>query len=69
MPAEGHGGNRDGKARDQHLVAAYALTVQAVLAQIRVDSNTNEFPAPGQFSGTNLRPAFQQVPVSRTTSW
>src|ERR1051325_896081 len=35
-------GSRDGEVPGQHLVAAYAPAVQAVLAQIRVDAKTNE---------------------------
>ena len=38
-------GSRDGELPGQHLVAAYAPTVQAVLAQIRVDAKTNEHKA------------------------
>jgi len=38
-------GSRDGDAPGQHLVAAYAPKVQAVLAQIRVDAKTNEHKA------------------------
>ncbi len=38
-------GSRDGVVPGQHLVAAYAATVHAVLAQIRVDSKTNEHKA------------------------
>jgi hypothetical protein len=38
-------GSRDGEVPGQHLVAAYAPAVQAVLAQIRVDSKTNEHKA------------------------
>jgi hypothetical protein len=38
-------GSRDGDVPGQHLVAAYAPAVRAVLAQIRVDSNTNEHKA------------------------
>jgi hypothetical protein len=38
-------GGRDGEAPGQHLVAAYAPAVEAVLAQIRVDSKTNEHKA------------------------
>lgn len=38
-------GSRDGEVPGQHLVAAYAATVQAVLAQVRVDSKTNEHKA------------------------
>ncbi len=38
-------GSRDGDIPGQHLVAAYAPHVQAVLAQIRVDAKTNEHKA------------------------
>ena len=38
-------GSRDGEIPGQHLVAAYAPHVQAVLAQIKVDSKTNEHKA------------------------
>ena len=38
-------GSRDGEVPGQHLVAAYAPAVQAVLAQIRVDAKTNEHKA------------------------
>ncbi len=38
-------GSRDGDVPGQHLVAAYAPAVEAVLAQIRVDSKTNEHKA------------------------
>jgi hypothetical protein len=38
-------GSRDGDVPGQHLVAAYAPKVQAVLAQIRVDAKTNEHKA------------------------
>jgi Transposase DDE domain len=38
-------GSRDGDLPGQHLVAAYAPQVQAVLAQIKVDSKTNEHKA------------------------
>lgn len=38
-------GSRDGQTPGQHLVAAYAHPHQAVLAQIRVDSKTNEHKA------------------------
>lgn len=38
-------GSRDGEAPGHHLVAAYAHTHQAVLAQIRVDAKTNEHKA------------------------
>lgn len=35
-------GSRDGDVPGQHLVAAYAPAVSAVLAQVRVDAKTNE---------------------------
>lgn len=38
-------GSRDGELPGQHLVAAYAPAVGAVLAQIRVDAKTNEHKA------------------------
>jgi hypothetical protein len=38
-------GSRDGDLPGQHLVAAYAPQAQAVLAQLRVDSKTNEHKA------------------------
>jgi hypothetical protein len=38
-------GSRDGELPGQHLVAAYAPTVTAVLAQVRVDCKTNEHKA------------------------
>jgi hypothetical protein len=38
-------GSRDGEVPGQHLVAAYAPEVAAVLAQVRVDSKTNEHKA------------------------
>lgn len=38
-------GSRDGDVPGQHLVAAYAPKVHAVLAQIRVDAKTNEHKA------------------------
>ncbi len=38
-------GSRDGEVPGQHLVAAYAPAVQAVLAQVRVDCKTNEHKA------------------------
>jgi hypothetical protein len=38
-------GSRDGEVPGQHLVAAYAPAVAAVLAQVRVDSKTNEHKA------------------------
>ena len=44
-------GSRDGEIPGQHLVAAYAPAVQAVLAQIRVDSKTNEHKAALQLLG------------------
>jgi hypothetical protein len=44
-------GSRDGDVPGQHLVAAYAPAVQAVLAQIRVDTKTNEHKAALQLLG------------------
>jgi hypothetical protein len=44
-------GSRDGALPGQHLVAAYAPHVQAVLAQIRVDAKTNEHKAALQLLG------------------
>jgi predicted transposase YbfD/YdcC len=44
-------GSRDGDVPGQHLVAAYAPTVQAVLAQIKVDAKTNEHKAALQLLG------------------
>lgn len=38
-------GSRDGEVPGQHLVAAYAPAVEAVLAQVRVDCKTNEHKA------------------------
>lgn len=38
-------GSREGDVPGQHLVAAYAHEVKAVLGQIRVDSKTNEHKA------------------------
>ena len=38
-------GSRDGDLPGQHLVAAYAPQAQAVLAQLKVDSKTNEHKA------------------------
>lgn len=38
-------GSRDGDVPGQHLVAAYAPCVEAVLAQVRVDAKTNEHKA------------------------
>lgn len=38
-------GSRDGAVPGQHLVAAYAPQVEAVLAQVRVDAKTNEHKA------------------------
>lgn len=38
-------GSKDAEIPGQHLVAAYAPTVQGVLAQIRVDAKTNEHKA------------------------
>lgn len=44
-------GSRDGGLPGQHLVAAYAPAVQAVLAQMRVDAKTNEHKAALQLLG------------------
>lgn len=38
-------GSRDGETPGQHLVAAYAPLVEAVLVQVRVDAKTNEHKA------------------------
>lgn len=44
-------GSRDGETPGQHLVAAYAPRVHAVLAQVRVDAKTNEHKAALQLLG------------------
>jgi hypothetical protein len=44
-------GSRDGELPGQHLVAAYAVTASAVLAQLRVDAKTNEHKAALQLLG------------------
>ncbi len=44
-------GSRDGDVPGQHLVAAYAPAVAAVLAQVRVDAKTNEHKAALQLLG------------------
>jgi hypothetical protein len=44
-------GSRDGDVPGQHLVAAYAPHVEAVLAQVRVDAKTNEHKAALQLLG------------------
>jgi DDE_Tnp_1-associated/Transposase DDE domain len=44
-------GSREGDIPGQHLVAAYAPAVQAVLAQIKVDAKTNEHKAALQLLG------------------
>jgi hypothetical protein len=44
-------GSRDGEVPGVHLVAAYSPQVQAVLAQMRVDSKTNEHKAALQLLG------------------
>ena len=44
-------GSRDGDLPGQHLVAAYAASVQAVLAQLKVDAKTNEHKAALQLLG------------------
>jgi hypothetical protein len=38
-------GSRDGDVPGQHLIAAYSVEAQAVLAQIKVDAKTNEHKA------------------------
>jgi hypothetical protein len=44
-------GSRDGEVPGQHLLAAYAPLVQAVLVQVRVDAKTNEHKAALQLLG------------------
>jgi hypothetical protein len=44
-------GSKEGEVPGQHLVAAYAVSSQAVLAQIRVDTKTNEHKAALQLLG------------------
>lgn len=44
-------GSKDGEVPGQHLVAAYAVAHRAVLAQIRVDTKTNEHKAALQLLG------------------
>src|SRR5262245_30303979 len=44
-------GSRDGDVPGQHLVAAYAPSVDAVLVQVRVDAKTNEHKAALQLLG------------------
>jgi len=44
-------GSKDGAVPGQHLVAAYAPLVEAVLAQVRVDAKTNEHKAALQLLG------------------
>jgi hypothetical protein len=44
-------GSRDGELPGQHLLAAYAPQVQAVLARLRVDAKTNEHKAALQLLG------------------
>ncbi len=44
-------GSRDGTVPGQHLVAAYAPLVEAVLVQVRVDAKTNEHKAALQLLG------------------
>jgi hypothetical protein len=44
-------GSRDGEIPGQHLVAAWAPAVRAVLAQIRVDAKTNEHKAALELRG------------------
>jgi hypothetical protein len=54
-------GSRDGELPGQHLVAAYAPQVEAVLAQMRVDAKTNEHKAALQLLG--LLPVVGKVVV------
>lgn len=44
-------GSKDGEVPGQHLVAAYAPLVEAVLAQVKVDAKTNEHKAALQLLG------------------
>jgi hypothetical protein len=44
-------GSKDGDVPGQHLVAAYAPLVEAVLAQVKVDAKTNEHKAALQLLG------------------
>jgi hypothetical protein len=44
-------GSKDGEVPGQHLVAAYAVHCQGVLAQVRVDAKTNEHKAALQLLG------------------
>ena len=44
-------GSQDGEIPGQHLVAAYAVEAEAVLAQIKVDAKTNEHKAALQLLG------------------
>src|SRR5947209_8338716 len=44
-------GSKDGAVPGQHLVAAYAPLVEAVLVQVRVDAKTNEHKAALQLLG------------------
>jgi hypothetical protein len=44
-------GSKDGEAPGQHLVSAYDSDARAVLAQVRVDSKTNEHKAALQLLG------------------
>jgi DDE_Tnp_1-associated/Transposase DDE domain len=44
-------GSRDGEIPGQHLVAAFAPAVQAVLAQVRMDATTNEHKVALQLLG------------------
>jgi hypothetical protein len=44
-------GSRDGEIPGQHLVAAFAPAVQAVLAQVRMDATTNEHKTALQLLG------------------
>ena len=44
-------GSRDGELPGHHLVAAYAVAAAAVVAQLRVDTKTNEHKAALQLLG------------------
>jgi len=54
-------GSRDNDIPGQHLVAAYVPSVQAILAQIRVDAKTNEHKAAWQLLG--MLPLKNQVVI------
>jgi predicted transposase YbfD/YdcC len=58
-------GSRDGEVPGQHLLAAYAPEVEAVLAQVRVDAKTNEHKAALQLLG--LLPLEGKVVVGDAT--